>query len=618
MSFSRPKFTNAGRNLQLRSIGGTEICFTKMKIGSGEITEGQDFREFTDLIDPKATLSLTGIAIEDGYARVKGYFSNSGLEAFNYRELGLFAKDPDNPSNEILYCYANYGEDYAYIADPGSEIIERSVTIVAIVDDALNVTAVLDSSAVYVDQDDLDEAIALHNSDPYAHPDLRDASSLSAEVFVKPATIEDAETRDGSPDHPFKYIKEALDAFPSTSVSNLDVGIISDDDDDVLRWDADDSLDADDGANDIRGYQQFTIGMADGEAESVFLSCFLNFYSCNSVSISGLKTAIEKNSNYSSSANYGQPISITSAISVLLGVTLANGNETATNFLNWILLRKCGFVDIFVDQVDTSLSNPAFSIDGCELVKFEPSVSFTGVSKGITMESSFVITLCDVAATVPIVSATNCMYIDKTTALYLTNGTFKNHIGLTNNPHNVTLAQAMSAGGTVNVAHGGTGRTTLTSGAVLLGNGSNAIAQKTGTGAFYASTSGDPKFGTLPIAQGGTGRTDNGTYKNSSQSVNNSASRGYIEFPGTNGSKVLIQWGRCYKNGGGSGDYSQTFSKEFVNDNYSLITETGNWSHSVLTTKAKTGFKLTLTVNQTGSIAHESDDSFEWIAIGFC
>ena len=57
------------------------------------------------------------------------------------------------------------------------------------------------------------------------------------------------------------------------------------------------------------------------------------------------------------------------------------------------------------------------------------------------------------------------------------------------------------------VSHGGTGRNTLTSNAIITGNNTgnvNMIA--TADGAFYATASnGAAKFGTLPVAQGGTG-----------------------------------------------------------------------------------------------------------------
>lgn len=61
----------------------------------------------------------------------------------------------------------------------------------------------------------------------------------------------------------------------------------------------------------------------------------------------------------------------------------------------------------------------------------------------------------------------------------------------------------------VTVALGGTGKSSHTSNAVLTGNGTNPVNNvPTANGALYATTTnGAAKFGTLPIAQGGTGTT---------------------------------------------------------------------------------------------------------------
>lgn len=63
--------------------------------------------------------------------------------------------------------------------------------------------------------------------------------------------------------------------------------------------------------------------------------------------------------------------------------------------------------------------------------------------------------------------------------------------------------------GVISASKGGTGKTTHTSNAVLTGNGTSAVKNvATASGAFYATaTNGAAKFGTLPVAQGGTGST---------------------------------------------------------------------------------------------------------------
>lgn len=55
------------------------------------------------------------------------------------------------------------------------------------------------------------------------------------------------------------------------------------------------------------------------------------------------------------------------------------------------------------------------------------------------------------------------------------------------------------------VENGGTGKTSITSGALVKGNGTGAVGEVIGTGALYSESSGNPQFGTLPVSCGGTG-----------------------------------------------------------------------------------------------------------------
>lgn len=66
------------------------------------------------------------------------------------------------------------------------------------------------------------------------------------------------------------------------------------------------------------------------------------------------------------------------------------------------------------------------------------------------------------------------------------------------------LAEAVESLG---VENGGTGKQSITSGALVKGNGTGAIGEVIGTGAVYATASGSPTFGTLPVSCGGTGVT---------------------------------------------------------------------------------------------------------------
>lgn len=55
------------------------------------------------------------------------------------------------------------------------------------------------------------------------------------------------------------------------------------------------------------------------------------------------------------------------------------------------------------------------------------------------------------------------------------------------------------------VENGGTGKTSITSGAIVTGNGTGSVNELSGTGAVYATQNGSPQFGTLPVSCGGTG-----------------------------------------------------------------------------------------------------------------
>lgn len=73
-----------------------------------------------------------------------------------------------------------------------------------------------------------------------------------------------------------------------------------------------------------------------------------------------------------------------------------------------------------------------------------------------------------------------------------------------------TSTIAVPTWGTLPIAQGGTGKTTWTSGGVLYASAANTLSQVTNAaGALYkTSSTGTPTFGTLPIEQGGTGASN--------------------------------------------------------------------------------------------------------------
>ena len=93
------------------------------------------------------------------------------------------------------------------------------------------------------------------------------------------------------------------------------------------------------------------------------------------------------------------------------------------------------------------------------------------------------------------------------------------HLNNRSNPHNTTAAQVGAAAkshthnaqdinaGTLSVLRGGTGLSSPTNGAVILGQGNSALRAYSWYGALYSSGTNNPRSGTLPVAYGGTGCT---------------------------------------------------------------------------------------------------------------
>lgn len=167
MSFTAPKFTGVGRQLQTRVIAGDTLTFTAIKLGDGTMTT-EPIAALTDLIHGIITLPVHEVRRNADYAEVTGVFQNAGLSSgFYWREIGIFAADPDYPndrSHDILYCYQNAAELAEYIPSASSAVIEKIIRVACVVGDAENVTVGLASQA-YAKAEDLQALEAQHSKD---------------------------------------------------------------------------------------------------------------------------------------------------------------------------------------------------------------------------------------------------------------------------------------------------------------------------------------------------------------------------------------------------------------------------------------------------------------------
>ena len=149
-AFINNDITTAGLIVLAKGVAGQKINYTKIVLGDGYLEEGQTPRTLTGVVSPKATVDITKLKINgDGTVAVGGIFTNGDeTEGFYYRELGLYAEDPDPEVGEVLYCYGNCGDLAEWIPPSGgATIVEKTIDIVTAIGTATNVTAYIPADA---------------------------------------------------------------------------------------------------------------------------------------------------------------------------------------------------------------------------------------------------------------------------------------------------------------------------------------------------------------------------------------------------------------------------------------------------------------------------------------
>ena len=164
-AFINNDITAAGLLVLAKGVAGQQINYTKIVLGDGYLEEGQTPRSLTGVVSPKATIDITKCVVNgDGTVAVGGVFTNDQTnDGFYYRELGLYADDPDEDVGEVLYCYGNCGDLAEWIPPTGgATIVEKTIDIVTAIGTATNVTAYIPADA-YATKEDYEnyKAIAL-------------------------------------------------------------------------------------------------------------------------------------------------------------------------------------------------------------------------------------------------------------------------------------------------------------------------------------------------------------------------------------------------------------------------------------------------------------------------
>ncbi|MGG4346434.1 phage tail protein [Paenibacillus lautus] len=158
-SFGAKGLTNKGRVLQAKAQAGVQLKYTKYVLGDAQLG-GQSIATLNGVISPKKTVDVTRLKMSPPYESIVGFvLSNQDVTTgFYFRELGLYALDPDE--GEILYWYANAGDTADYIPPTNTgDVINKTMDMYVYVGTASNVTLTIDQNLAYVTHDELDEAL---------------------------------------------------------------------------------------------------------------------------------------------------------------------------------------------------------------------------------------------------------------------------------------------------------------------------------------------------------------------------------------------------------------------------------------------------------------------------
>lgn len=215
-TFTLNSITVQGLNVIAKLVAGSTLQFTRIAVGDGAMPSDKTPLTVTDLTNKLFDVDINSVENNgNGSATVTGYFSNADKETgFFYRELGLYAKDPDTQA-EFLYCYGNAAADAEWINPSGaSSVIEKEVKIVTLIGNAETVTAEI-KSGIYATKEEMEAALALKaDLDAEAEDGGRVLASqmrfdADQTLYVDAAA---AEGGDGSEAKPFKTIQAAINA----------------------------------------------------------------------------------------------------------------------------------------------------------------------------------------------------------------------------------------------------------------------------------------------------------------------------------------------------------------------------------------------------------------------
>ena len=167
------KLTQKGLDMAINADKSKKLIYTHIGLGDGRLAENEDILTLTAMKSRKIYADISDINNDtQNQVTLETVVSNKVVnEGFYAREIGIYAKLGDN-GQEVLYGYANAGDNCDYMPDKTQPIDELKLRITLIVGNVDNVTAVINSSIIFITLADCRREIARHNADPLAHDNL--------------------------------------------------------------------------------------------------------------------------------------------------------------------------------------------------------------------------------------------------------------------------------------------------------------------------------------------------------------------------------------------------------------------------------------------------------------
>lgn len=154
MSIPKCIITKKGQALLAKTPSGAKVPVTRWQLGTGVLSPEQAVEDLEALVAPLNDLPISSCQASGSKTTILGQFVNTGMSAFVWEELGLWATDPDD--GEILYAVGEARGDGEHIEAGAEKLREFIFGMELVFDNANEVTVVIDSSLIFATKQELE------------------------------------------------------------------------------------------------------------------------------------------------------------------------------------------------------------------------------------------------------------------------------------------------------------------------------------------------------------------------------------------------------------------------------------------------------------------------------